>query len=160
MFASWKALIVATAFSVTVIGIAFADDNPDSEGLWLFTMQNGMCANRCSVVAYVSIITTNEPAARYAAGYTGPGGLCDFPPYYWRCKFSRFGPNGSYYIPRDSRYRWRFYAKRQDQLTQRWYYSDWSKEMEYSEDRLFDADTLNIYRDRPPEPIPPFSSEE
>lgn len=32
--------------------------------------------------------------------------------------------------------------------------------MEYSEVRLFDADTLNIYRDRPPEPIPPFSSEE
>ncbi|MEO0020829.1 MAG: hypothetical protein ABIK48_01455 [candidate division WOR-3 bacterium] len=51
MFASWKALIVATAFSVTVIGIAFADDNPDSEGLWLFTMQNGMCANRCSVLS-------------------------------------------------------------------------------------------------------------
>ncbi|MGC8798568.1 MAG: hypothetical protein ACP5JB_08050 [candidate division WOR-3 bacterium] len=161
-----KALTVALlATTVLCIGIAIAGDNSDpgySEGLYLYTTYLGgpYHANRCSVVAYIKDITTLERASRYTVGYTGPGGLCDFPPDYWRCKFNRFGPDGAYYIPRDSRYRWRFYAKRRDELHNQWIYSEWSKEMEYSEEHPFDCDTLALNRPSPPDPIPPYYTEE
>lgn len=155
--AGFKSLAIV-AITIMGVGSAFADDNQDQNGLWLYTTYLGLNpANRCSVVAYIRDITSTEPARRYTVGYTGPGGLTDYPPHYNRCIFRQ---SGGYYIPCDSRYRWRFYAKRQDQLTQQWYYSDWSKEMEYSPQHPFDSDTLNIHRTSPPDPIPPYYTQE
>jgi len=159
----FKPLIVAImATTLLFIAVALADDEPEyQEGLYIYTTyMGGYPANKCSVVVYIKDITTVGWASRYTVGYTGPGGQCDFPPNYWRCIFNRFGPIGSYYIPRDSRYRWRFYAKRLDELNNQWKFSEWSKEMAYSEEHPFDCDTLEVGRPSLPEPIPPYRAEE
>lgn len=145
--------------------VMFADDDQgtDTEGLRLVTMYMGTYpANKCSVVAYIKDIRTIGNASRYTVGYTGPGGQCDHPPYYNICLFNRFGPDGFYYIPCESQYRWRFYAKRKDDLSGQTYYSDWSKEMAYyPPDHLYDLDTLYITNQTsPPDPIPPYYAEE
>jgi hypothetical protein len=58
-----------------------------------------------------------------------------------------------------SKYRWRFYAFKTINGTT--YYSNWSKEMQYSSpNHLYDTDNLYLTRTSPPDPIPPFYAQE
>jgi len=155
-------LITVAILTTTVIGIgvAFADDLTP-EGLFLNTYySDSQPARECSVAAYIYDITTIGPASHYITGYTGPGGQSDYPPNYNTCRFARQAviPPG-YAIPCDSKYRWRFYAFKTINGTT--YYSNWSKEMQYSSpNHLYDTDNLYLTRTSPPDPIPPFYAQE
>ncbi|MGC8798584.1 MAG: hypothetical protein ACP5PK_08000, partial [candidate division WOR-3 bacterium] len=128
------------------------------EGLFLATLySNGDAANECYVAAYIYDITTVGPASYYGTAFTGD---YPYPPRYNICRFARAGAEPPrYVIPCDSRYRWRFYAYKTINGTT--YYSEWSKEMQYSSpDHLYDSDRLYLTRTSPPDPIPPYYFQE
>ena len=158
-----KLVTALLAVTALIIGVALADENPTRpEGLFLSThYSNGDAARECYVAAYIYDITSTNPATHYVTGYTGPnGGNNNIWPNYNICRFARAGalPPGDA-IPCDSRYRWRFYAYKTISGTT--YYSEWSKEMQYSSpDHLYDSDSLYLTRTSPPDPIPPYYPQE
>ncbi len=154
--------VAILATTVIGIGVAFADDYPTPEGLFLYTFNSDSSyASECSVAAYIHDITTIGPASHYITGFTGPnGGNNNYPPNYNTCRFARAAvvPPGDA-IPCDSKYRWRFYAFKT--INDTTYYSEWSKEMQYSSpNHLYDTDNLYLTRTSPPDPIPPFYAQE
>jgi len=153
-------MVAILATTVIGIGVAFADDNNlTPEGLFLNTYDsNHQPALNCYVAAYVYDITSaNDTASLYIIGNTEETRL---PPNYNVCRFAREEAGlPRIVIPCNSRYRWRFYAFKMINGTT--YYSNWSKEMQYSSpDHLFDTDNLYLTRTSPPNPIPPFYAQE
>jgi len=154
-----RSLITVAILATTVIGIgvAFADDLTP-EGLFLYTFNSDSSpASECSVAAYIFDITTIGPASHYITGSTQQ---TPYPPNYNVCRFAREGASEPrIVIPCDSKYRWRFYAFKVIGGTT--YYSEWSKEMQYSSpNHLYDTDNLYLTRTSPPDPIPPFYAQE
>ncbi|MEO0020916.1 MAG: hypothetical protein ABIK48_01930 [candidate division WOR-3 bacterium] len=156
---SYPKLLVAFLAALLIAGTAIANDNPTPEGLFLYTLRSGL-PESSYVAAYVyDIYSANQRASHYITGYTGPNGQSEYPPNYNTCRFARqeIIPPG-YAIPCDGRYRWRFYAYKEINGTT--YYSDWSKEMIYSPDNRYDYDFLYLTRTSPPDPIPPYYTQE
>jgi hypothetical protein len=153
-----SALVTALLAVIALTGVAFADDNLTPEGLFLGThYSDGRPARDCYVAAYIYDITSLNPATHYGTAFTAD---FNYPPNFNICRFAREGASGDrYVIPCDSRYRWRFYAFKTINGTT--YYSNWSKEMQYSApDHLYDTDNLYLTRTSPPDPIPPYYAEE